>query len=448
MYHADIYDARHNPPSYWEATASRAKLTAAPLMQDESCDVAIIGGGFTGLSAALHLARDHGVSVRLLEAGDLAWGASGRNGGFCCLPAAKLSIAQLIERYGLAETQRFFRMQVEGMDLVSALAEDEAIQMDKTGDGNLEVAHHPKAMAGLRTTAEKMSSLFGIKTRIYTSEEFAEVGHAGTEQFGAMHMAAGFALHPLKFAIGLAEAAERRGALLHPHSKVMDWQKDPDGRHRLVTDGGTITAGKAIVATNGYTDEGLHPETDNCVLPVLSNIIVTAPLSDNLLGAERYQTTMPICNTRNLLFYYRLLPDKRFLIGARGDTTGTVENGQRKQDWMTRRLGELFPSWQGVEVDYYWRGLVCMTRKFTPSVGQFEDDPSVFYGYGYHANGVNTAPWVGRLLAQLATGKADVRQDIPAVMAGAPPRIPIAGLRPWYLRGALLYYRLSDALNG
>ncbi len=125
MYHPSIYDDTQPVPSYWEATDTRSGNGYQPLSRDAACDVAVIGGGYTGLSAALHLARDYDIDVRVLEAGHIGWGASGRNGGFCCLPASLISIQQLIKRYGLDETKRFFATQLEGMDLVTSLAADE-----------------------------------------------------------------------------------------------------------------------------------------------------------------------------------------------------------------------------------------------------------------------------------------------------------------------------------
>ncbi len=442
FYHASIYDDTAAVPSYWEATVP-PQQSYAPLAGEASCDVAVIGGGYTGLSAALHLARDHGIEARVLEAGHIGWGASGRNGGFCCLPASKLSIQGLIKRYGLAETKRFFAAQLEGMELVRALGEDEGIDFDRQGDGNLTVAHRPKHFKDLRDEAEALTKLFGIETRVMSAAAFAETGHDSTEQHGAMYMAAGFALHPLKFLVGLGRAAARHGAVLHPHSRVLDWQRD-GGRHHLVTAGGRLSARRVVLATNGFTREGLNPAFDGRMLPVISNIVTTRPLSDAELAAQRWRTENPICNTRDLLFYYRLLPDRSFLFGARGDVTGRPEQGARMRAWLVRRLGEVFPHWRNVEISHYWRGLVCMTGSMTPSVGRLEDDPSVWFGFGYQANGVNTAPWTGMMLARLIAGSNRGLDELPAVMTGLAPRFPFAALRRWYLRAAYLYYRVND----
>ena len=159
LYDDDMYRFDQPQPSYWEATAGPNDVRAEPLTSDDSCEVAIIGGGYTGLSAALHLARDYDIDVRVLEAGHIGWGASGRNGGFCCLPASRLSIQQLIKRYSLDETKRFFATQLEGMNLVASLAADENIDLDRQGDGNFTVAHHPSRFQALQEEAQALSSL-------------------------------------------------------------------------------------------------------------------------------------------------------------------------------------------------------------------------------------------------------------------------------------------------
>ncbi|RED49962.1 NAD(P)/FAD-dependent oxidoreductase [Aestuariispira insulae] len=442
LYHESLYDTAL-VPSYWEESYGARQDHGTMLEGDAECDVAIIGGGYTGLSAALHLARDFGIDVAVLESGPMGWGASGRNGGFNCLPASKMTTNQMIRKYGLDDTKAFWRAQLDGVDLVEELAQSEGFEIDRQGDGNLEVAHRPGMMAELQEAADQMTRLFGIETRTFSAGAFAEIGYRSTEQFGALHMKAGYALNPLKLALGLAGAAERHGVRLHPHSTVTGWRKD-GAWHLLETATGCLRAKRVLMATNGFTREGMHKSFDDRLLPVQSNIITTRALSPEELAAHNWQVEEPICNTRNMLFYFRMLKDRRLLFGARGDWTGRPEDGRKMKAWMIKRLGEVFPHWRDVEISHYWRGLVCMSQKLAPSLGRDEADPSLFYSYGYHANGVNTAPWSGRAMARLIAGQEGADAAIPAVMKGTASRFPFAGLRIWYLRAAASWYRWQD----
>lgn len=438
-----MYDAARPAGSLWEETAPPlADGVDLGANGDEICDVAIVGGGYTGLSCALDLARDFALDVRLLEAGPLGWGASGRNGGFCTLPPMALSWEELIARHGEMEAKRFVASQVEAIDFVRDFARSEGAGIVPQGNGELHVAHVPSRYAELEGERDLLNRTFGIAARVLSREEVAAEWYDSREQFGALYMPVGFGLHPLRFARALAAAAARAGARLHGHSPVIRWEREGEW-HRLVTPSGVIRASRVVVATNGFSRAPMPSVLADNILPVMSNIIVTRPLTETELAAQNWRTETPCANTRNLLFYYRLLPDRRFLFGARGDLTGKPEDGLRMRRYMERRLAEVFPGWSHVETTHSWRGFVCMAARRTPSLGSLPDDPSIFYALGYHGNGVAAAPWAGRLLAQLIGGKAEI-SDIPAAVRGKPMTIPFPALRRWYLRGALGYYRLMD----
>ena len=445
LYHHDIYDVSRPVPSYWEDNAPVPQQGFEPLHANASCDVAIIGGGYTGLSAALHLARDFGIEARVLEAGHIGWGASGRNGGFCCMPATKLSIAELVRRYGLADTQHFFRAQMEAIDLVRRLGEEEGIDYDKSGEGIVDVAHNRSRMDGLKDEQETLKKLFGIDSELIDKQSFRENYFDCAELEGGLKVHAGFGLNPIKFVAGLARAARRRGAVIHGRSPVTAWRKE-DGIHRLETPAGSLKAEQVIVAVNGFIRKELNAAIDTASLPAISNIIVTRPLSDEELEAHRWKNTSPAVTTKMLHNYFRLLPDKRFLIGGRGDFEGSEQSGQIMRPRLEARFRALFPRWREVPVSHFWRGLVCVTRRLSPCIGRLDDDPSVWFGFGYHGNGVCNAPWAGMTIARNLAGANRDLAGIPSVMRGLSPGFVFPGLRLWMLRAAYAYYRVKDAL--
>ena len=441
LYHPSVYQWSTPVESHWQATAAPFD-GASSLRGTNACDVAIIGGGYTGLSTALHLRRQSKLDVRVLEAGQIAWGASGRNGGFCSLHPSSLGYEELIRSFGMAEAKRYVTSQVEAVNLVHSLIEDEQIEADIQGDGVFEVAHNARQFHHLQKEAELLSNSFNIPTRIVPAKIFAQEIYSSTEQYGALWKGVGFGLHPLKFARGLAAAAVTAGATLYAQARVLEWSKE-QGQHVLRTDGGTLRAKQVVLATNGFTPEGLHPAFSGNLMPVMSNIFTTRPLTDAELSAQNWSTETPCSNTRNLLFYYRLLPDKRVLFGARGDLTGHPAASEKMYHWLRKRFGEVFPAWQAIETTHFWRGLVCMTANLRPAIGALEDDPSVFYGLAYHGDGVAAAPWTGQQIAHLVLGSKTAK-DLPAPLRGPLPQIPFPALRRWYLRAALAYYRIKD----
>ncbi len=445
LYHPDIYDVSRPVPSYWEENAPVSQQGLEALESDQRCEVAVIGGGYTGLSAALHLARDYGIEARVLEAGHIGWGASGRNGGFCCMPATKLSIAELIRRYGLEESQHFFRAQMEAIELVDRLRQEEGIDYDKSGDGILDVAHKASRMQGLRDEQDALKRLFGIESELIDKKTFQANYFDCAELEGGLKVHAGFGLNPIKFVAGLAKAAVRRSAKVHGKSPVMEWRKE-NGVHKLRTPRGTLEAKQVIVAVNGFIREGLNPALDAAALPAISNIIVTRPLSDEELKAHAWQNTSPAVTTKMLHNYFRLLPDNRFLIGGRGDYHGSNQSGRTMRSKLEERFYDLFPNWRQVPVTHFWRGLVCVTRRLSPCIGRLEDDSSVWYGFGYHGNGVCNAPWAGMMIAANLAGANRDLAGIPKVMRGLSPGFVFPGLRLWMLRAAYAYYRIKDAL--
>lgn len=443
LYHPSIYGAERHVDSYWAESAGPEVEGWAPLEGAQTADVAVIGGGYTGLSAALHLARDYGVDVRVLEAGPPGWGASGRNGGFVGPASSKLGLEEMIRQFGREETRRYYRNGLEAVDLVRTLGRDEAIEFDAEGNGELGVAHRPGRMDGMADWAKTWSELLGVKVEVWSRDELAERGYAGPAAFGGYFTHAGFALHPMKFARGLAGAAIRRGVPIHGLSEVVAWERD-GARHRLVTRGGSLTANKVIVATNGFTRDRLNPSLAGTMLPALSNIIVTRPMTANELEAHRWTADYPIWDTRNLLFYFRMVQGNRFLLGARAATRNTPAATEHYRAWLIERFHEMWPGWRDVEITHFWRGFVCLSERRVPHIGCLEDDKSVWHSLAYHGGGVAWATFGGQALARMIAGNEPADRWLSSVVCQPVKRFPFAALRLWYLRGAYALYGLKD----
>ena len=440
LYHKDIYKFEKPINSYWESTV-KPKDKFKTLDTDMSANIVIIGGGYTGLSCALSLVEKHNEDVVLLEAGHIGWGSSGRNAGFCCIPPAKMSVQKMFKKYGRKETQNFFQNTIEGSCFTKNIIKEYNIDCDLTGDSNFEVAPHPSYFESIKEEAETYKTVFGIETEVFTKEEFNEIGHGGNEQFGAMSYKPGFAINPLKFLIGLANAANQAGVKIFHKSKVTKIEKI-NGKYKIISNDHIINANKVVMATNGFYKDDIFPKLNNLILPVISNIIITRPLTDEEINSHNFITRNPVLNIRNLLFYYRLLKDKRFLFGARGDLIGSEASSLEKSKQMEKQMKNVFPNWINVNIDFHWRGLVAVTTKFSPSIGKLDDD-EIYYSFGYQANGVNTAPWSGNQLAKLIVSNSK-DLNISKIYKGLPSKFPFPKLRLFYLKLALAYYKYKD----
>ncbi len=451
LFHPSLYQFDQAQPSYWEATAGSSNLKSEPLSGAQSCEVAIIGGGYTGLSAALHLVRDFDTDVCLLEAGHIGWGASGRNGGFCTTGSTKVSVKSQLAKFGVEQTRRFYQSQFDAVNLVRALGEDENIDYLPQGDCEFIVADSHAHFADLQKTAELERTLLGLDVTIHSQEEFREIGYDAPHQHGALAIRPSFALHPLRYARGLAAAAERRGARIHAHSEVLHWHKQEDGGHLLETEGGSLRAKQVILTGNGFMPEHLHSGVQGRPLPVQSAIVVTRPMSDSELQQKSWYTENPAINSKHMFFYYRLLSDKRFMLGGRANHIGDPLGAEQTFSDLKQSIARMWPQFADLEYTHQWRGLVCFALNLRPSIGRMPEDKSIYFAYGYHGNGVNSATWSGRELAKWLAGKNSghtvLPMHLPAIIRGRPPKFPLAFLRRQYVRAGLSFYNLRDRFD-
>ncbi|MET4807170.1 FAD-binding oxidoreductase [Limibacillus sp. MBR-115] len=442
IYHPSAFDPSRPPDSHWRATATPLSVDLPSLEGDHSVDFAVIGGGFTGLWAAYRLAETYEAKVMLLDAGEPAWGASGRNGGFCCLGSTRLSYPQLEKRYGETEMRRFYAAQVESVENVRGFLDSRNVQADRHSAGELALAHKPGRMSELREEARYMTHTFGMKMQVFSRDEMAEIGVAGPEFHGGIFIGCGFALHPLTYARALATAALAAGAAIHQNSPVIGWSQQAS-QHVLTLPKGRILAKQVILATNGYGSENMPSGMAGRSMPVMSNILVTRPLTPEEQKAQGWTSDLMAYDSRRLLHYFRLLPDGRFLFGGRGGIDASPAGSKAMNRRLRRDFERMFPAWAGVPTERFWFGFVCLTYDLVPYVGAVPGLDNAWTGFGFHGNGVAMSSWTGKALADLAAG-AITQDKLPAVVRGPLRRFPLPALRKLYLRAAYLGYGLED----
>ena len=397
---------------------------------DMHVDVAIIGGGFTGVSTALHLAEN--ASVAVFEAGAPGWGASGRNGGFCCLGGSKLGHASMQRRFGRAAALGYAAAEQEAVRLVADLLAQHQIDADTHSSGETQLAHSRRAMDMLRRNADETGTL-------HEARDLPAKGMGGAFH-GGYTSPVGFALNPRKYLFGIARAAKAMGAHLFRNSPVLSVEKTASG-FVLQTQSGPVKAQAVLVCTNGYSSEDIPAWMSGRYMPAQSTVMVTRPLDRTEQMAQGWTSEQMCYDTRNLLHYFRLMPDGRFLFGMRGGLRSSAEAEAAIRRKVQQDFKHMFPAWSTVEVTHIWSGLVCLSRALTPFVGPVPDQQGMFAGFAYHGNGVAMGTYCGRALARLVLGQ-DAR--LPVVMTQTPGRFPLGRWRRVLMPPAYAMLALAD----
>ncbi len=418
--------------SLWTATAGPAP-DCPPLRGREEAEVAVIGAGYTGLSAALHLA-ERGIPVIVLEAETPGWGASGRNGGQVN-PGLKGDPDDLEARFGPEMGQRMTELSGGAGQFVFDLIARLGIDCAARQPGWVQAFHNEAAEATVRARVEQWNRR-GVPLRLLSREETAAT--LGTAAYrGAMIDPRGGNLHPLNYALGLAHAALKAGARIHGHSRVLSLEPDGAG-HVLRMQGGEVRARRVLIATNGYADAVSAP-MNRAVVPVRSVQVATDILPEAVARAILPQGHSP-SDSRRLLLYYRKDPQGRFVMGGRG--AYTAGNTRRHMQALREASVRLFPQLEGVAWRHAWGGFVAMTADHYPHLTLVR--PGVMAAMGYNGRGVAMASVMGRLLADWAGGTAPADLPFPVT----PPRpIPFHALRRPAVAAMVAWSRLRDRLE-
>ncbi|WGW04179.1 NAD(P)/FAD-dependent oxidoreductase [Tropicibacter oceani] len=403
-------------------------------------DTAIIGGGFTGLNAALTLAVA-GDKVALFEAQTPGFGASGRNGGFCCLGGAKATGASLARRFGDKAPQDWADTERAAVAHVAGLIDRFGLDVDAHSKGETLMAHSARAWRAMQADAPRIARLYGAAPDLTPASQLAQGGLAGPWH-GAMTLPIGFALNPRKYHAGLAQAARQAGAQLFAGSPVKNVHKASQG-WTLETPQGQVTARRVVLATNGYSSDDVPDWLRARYLPVQSSVIVTRPITAEEQARQGWTSGQMAYDSRQLLHYFRLMPDGRFLFGMRGGLRATARAQKAISQKIRTDFHRLFPAWRDVEITHDWSGLVCLMPGLVPFVGPVPGHDGMFAAMGFHGNGVAMGSYAGHLIASRVLGQ---RPDGPCPeFLGQPPgRFPLGRFRRALLAPAYLLAETFD----
>jgi glycine/D-amino acid oxidase-like deaminating enzyme len=395
-------------------------------------DVAIVGGGYTGLAAARALAR-RGVDATVLEQHTFGWGASGRNGGFV-LPGYKPEMEELADRLGAERAAHMFRLSLEAIQTLSNLISEEGISCGFTRCGAVTLAAKPGHMRGLDQSGRFMREQLGYETELLGRDELAREIES-PRYHGGLLDPGGCSLQPAQYAWGLAQAAERAGARLLEGSQVQRIRRI-HGAFEVTTTRGTVRAREVFAATNGYTPPALGPLRRR-VIPIGSYQIATAPLDE-----EQAQRLVPrnrvFSDTKNLLYYFRLSPDRRMVFGGRASFTPT--GTRRSAAILAAGMQKVFPELAGVTIEYAWGGKVAYPVDHLPHAGRLN---GIHYSMGYCGHGVALATYLGGRMGEVLAGVGEV----PDLGTSRFRAIPFYNGIPWFLPLVGGYYRLRDRLG-
>ena len=430
-------------PTYWIATAGKPPPDSdGPIVRDIDVDVAIIGSGYTGLACAIHLAREFGIRATVLEANRVAWGCSTRNGGQAQNASGRLTRSQWIARWGLDIARRLHAEIEDGFETFEELVRNSPIDCEPQRGGHLYIAHRQRSLEKIVAESKILNETFGYSTRVISGEELRRDFVDEAEAVGAVHEPLGIGVHPAKLAFGYLQMARSLGARVHTASPVQQIEAKGSSFF-LRTPGGTVRARAVAIATGAYTSLGLTPLLRGRCMPILSNSLVTRPLTAAELEATGFRTRQVITDTRTLRFYYRLLPDNRVQIGSRSAITGSDATNPKHLQLLIDGLHRKFPPLRGIEIEYSWWGWVDVSHDMMPRIFRPDPKQDLFYALGYGGNGVSYSAQAGRRMAQMVAGQTFKGQDLPIFNSPLPGH-PFAPFRRLGQRMLYRWYHLRD----
>ncbi|MFM0729610.1 FAD-binding oxidoreductase [Paraburkholderia sediminicola] len=417
--------------SYWLDTAPPL-VSACEGPVEGQTDVIVIGGGFTGLSAAQALGK-RGASVTVLDAGRIGGGASGRNGGQVNTGVAQDFVA-LVSQLGVERASACYRAFSDAVDTVERLIREENIDCNYSATGKLKLASKPHHLAHLEKTAELIRREVDTDIELIGRERIRSEIQSDSF-YGGLLQRHGGQMHMGKFTVGLAEAAVRRGAKLYENAAVTAIAKDGSG-FKVTTARGEVRAKQVLIAT-GPSRHGPFGWYRRRLAPVGSFIVVTEPLSPELL-AQVFPNRRAYTTTRLMHNYFRVTPDSRLLFGGRARFTASERPSDAKSGRILQQgLAAMFPVLGNARIDYCWGGLVDMTADRLPHAGQHD---GIYFSLGYSGHGTQMSTHMGQVMADVMDG----HEERNPWRESEWPAIPGHTGKPWFLPLVGTYYRIKD----
>lgn len=420
-------------PSYYRASA-HALLERPALDADLSADVCVIGGGFTGVNTAIELAQ-RGLSVILLEACRIGWGASGRNGGQL-IRGIGHDVSGFARHVGEEGVRYLERAGIDSVALVGERIRAHGIDCDLRW-GFCELANTPAQFNAFKGEQEHLAALgYTHETRLVGPHEMAQVVDSTAYAGGLIDMGSGH-LHPLNLVLGEARVAESLGVRIFEQTQVLELIHGDTVQVRCT--GGMVRAASLVLACNAHLED-LEPRLSGKVLPAGSYIIATEPLSE-AVAHQLIPQNLALCDQKVGLDYYRLTADRRLLFGGACHYSG--RDPKDIAAYMRPKMLKVFPQLANTRIEFQWGGKIGITANRFPQVGRLKQYPNVFYAQGYSGHGLNVTHWCARLLAEgIHTGVSqglDVFSQVPHMTfpGGKALRSPLLAL-------GMLWYRLRE----
>lgn len=433
---AEVWTPMASAASLWADTAE--PLPAFPKLAGEAkADVVIIGAGYTGLSAAHHIAKS-GLSPVVLEANHPGWGASGRNGGVITAKF-RLSFRDIDAAHGRAMARRMYEIAHDSIEMVDELVSEFGITSARlTRSGQVKAAHNQATLNSAIDEAEWMKREMGdTEVRILDAHQVRE--ETGSRSFvgGVLNPGSG-GIHPLNYLRGLAKGVARRGVPIFQESPVLGLRRDGDGVI-AETPGGSVRARQALIATNSYSDlTSATAGLQRTLVPFRSALIATEKLSPNLAGSLM-PTGRTYTETKRMMRWFRKVDD-RVIFGGRG--AFGKQDSESAFDALRKAMVGIFPELADIPLAFKWSGLVAMTLDSVPHVGRLDD--RTLYSFGYNGAGVAMSSLMGRYLAALVRGE---NVDLGLLDAGRLKTIPFYAFREPAVRAVAGWYQFLDAIG-